>query len=76
MRRREFIALVGGVVVWPHAARAQQHMSRIALYMNFAESDPEAQSSVRALVDRLQELGWTNGRNARIDYRWGAADPA
>jgi putative ABC transport system substrate-binding protein len=73
MRRREFITLLGGAASWPLAARAQQERVRqIGVLMAFTESDPEARSSINALVQRLQELGWTVGRNLRIDYRWAA----
>jgi putative ABC transport system substrate-binding protein len=76
MRRREFITLVGGAAVWPLTAGAQQgeRMRRIGVLITFAESDPDSQSLVRALVQRLQELGWSDGRNIRIDYRWAAAE--
>ena len=77
MRRREFITLLGGTAVgWPLAARAQQgeRMRRIGVMLVFDESDADAQSSVRGLVQRLDELGWTAGRNLDIDYRWGAAE--
>ena len=75
MRRREFIALVGGAAAtWPRAARAQQpeRIRRIGILTIFTESDHEARSWTNALVQRLQELGWTNGQNLRIDYRWAA----
>ena len=75
MRRREFIALVGGAAAtWPRAARAQQpeRIRRISILTIFTESDHEARSWTNALVQRLQELGWTNGQNLRIDYRWAA----
>jgi putative ABC transport system substrate-binding protein len=74
-RRREFIALVGGAAAtWPRAARAQQpeRIRRIGILTIFTESDHEARSWTNALVQRLQELGWTNGQNLRIDYRWAA----
>jgi putative ABC transport system substrate-binding protein len=76
MRRREFIALLGGAAAWPLAARAQQaeRMRRIGVLMMYAESDPEAQIRARALEEALQKLGWTKGRNLRIDYRWVGAD--
>jgi ABC-type uncharacterized transport system substrate-binding protein len=76
MRRREFITLLGGAALWPLTARAQQpeRMRRIGVLITFAESDPDSQSLVQALVQRLQELGWSDGRNIRIDYRWAAAE--
>ena len=74
MRRREFITLLGGAAAWPLAARAQQpdRMRRIGVLMGFAESDPEAQAYVAAFREGLQKLGWTEGRNIRIDTRWAA----
>ena len=78
MRRRNFIALLGSAAVaWPLAARAQQgeRMRRIGVLSTFAESDPEAQSMVGALDQTLQELGWVEGRNLRIDRRWAAGNP-
>ena len=80
MRRREFITALGGAAasaVWPLAARAQQadRMPRIGVLMNRAVDDPQAQASVAALVQGLQQLGWTDGRNVHIDTRWsGNAD--
>jgi putative tryptophan/tyrosine transport system substrate-binding protein len=78
MKRRDFITLIGGVMTWPLAARAQQPsgMPRIGLLSVFAESDPEGQAWVRQLIQRLQELGWVNGSNVRIDFRFGEADAA
>jgi putative tryptophan/tyrosine transport system substrate-binding protein len=76
MRRREFITLLGGAAAWPLAARAQQpeRMRRIGVLMAFAENDPEVQANITAFRQALQKLGWTDGRNARVDYRWGGAD--
>jgi putative tryptophan/tyrosine transport system substrate-binding protein len=77
VRRREFIALLGGAAVaWPLAARAQQGggMRRIGVLVAYAESDREGQARVAAFRDGLQKLGWTEGRNIRIDYRWAAGD--
>jgi putative ABC transport system substrate-binding protein len=79
MRRRAFISLLGGVsAAWPLAARAQQpqKMRRIGVLMNLAADDPEALSRITAFVQGLQQLGWTEGRNMRIDTRWGAGDAA
>jgi putative tryptophan/tyrosine transport system substrate-binding protein len=74
--RREFIAGLGGAVAWPLAAHAQQggRMRRIGALMNLSVDDPESLSRVTAFVQGLQELGWTDGRNVRIDFRWGAGD--
>jgi len=75
--RREFIAAVGGAAVFPLAARAQQPDAtrRIGALMNRTANDPEASSFVGAFAQGLAELGWTIGRNVRIEYRWGANDP-
>src|SRR4029434_1814674 len=73
MRRRELITLVGGAVVsWPLAARAQQpdRWRRIGVLMGFAENDSQAQAMIAAFREGLQKLGWTEGRNTRIDTRW------
>jgi putative ABC transport system substrate-binding protein len=75
MRRREFITLLGGsAAAWPLAARAQQpgQVRRIGVLMAHAESDPEGQAFVAAFREVLQKLGWTEGRNIRIDTRWAA----
>jgi putative ABC transport system substrate-binding protein len=78
LRRREFITLLGGVVAaWPLAARAQQSNSirRIAVLMGFPEGDPHGQTYVLAMRQKLESLGWVEGRNIRIDYRWAGGDP-
>jgi ABC-type uncharacterized transport system substrate-binding protein len=75
--RREFIALIGGAAAaWPLAARAQQpeRVRRIAAIITRSADDPESQIIVGAFLQGLQQLGWTLGRNVRIDYRWGAVD--
>src|SRR5262245_46935042 len=76
MRRREFITLLGGAAAWPIAARAQQpdQMRRIGVLEAIAADDPEALARATAFAQGLQQLGWTVGRNVRIDYRWGAGD--
>jgi putative tryptophan/tyrosine transport system substrate-binding protein len=77
MRRREFITLLGGAAVaWPLAARAQQadRMRRVGVLVSRIADDPEEQARLAAFVQGLQELGWTEGRNVRIDYRWAAGD--
>jgi putative ABC transport system substrate-binding protein len=78
VRRRELITLLGGTAAaWPFAARAQQRekMRRIGVLMNLAADDPESQRRMTALVQELQQLGWTDGRNVQIDARWGAGEP-
>ncbi len=78
MNRRAFISLLGGgaAAAWPLAVRAQQPGPglRIGVLMNLAANDPEATRRVVAFGQGLQELGWTEGRNIRIDYRWNAGD--
>jgi hypothetical protein len=77
MERREFITLLGGAAAaWPLAARAQSadRMRHIGVLMNTATDDPEGKARNAAFEQGLQKLGWTNGRNVRIDYRWGAGD--
>jgi putative tryptophan/tyrosine transport system substrate-binding protein len=76
VRRREFLTLVSAAVALPIAARAQQpdRMRRIGVLMGFAESDREGQAFVAAFREGLQKLGWAEGRNIRIDYRWTALD--
>jgi putative ABC transport system substrate-binding protein len=77
VRRREFITLLGGAAAaWPLAVQAQQpeRMRRIGVVMNLAADDLESQRRKRAFVEGLQQLGWTEGRNIRIDTRWGAGD--
>jgi putative tryptophan/tyrosine transport system substrate-binding protein len=77
MRRREFVALLGGAAVgWPLAPRAQpsERVRRVGFLSVFAESDPEGQAWIRELIQRLQELGWVNDRNVQIDFRFGGAD--
>jgi putative ABC transport system substrate-binding protein len=71
MRRREFIAALGGATAWPFAARAQQPERVIGLLMGFAESDPAAQSLVTAFRNALAKLAWIEGSNLRIEIRWG-----
>ena len=74
MERRAFITLLGGAAVaWPVAARAQQddRVRRVGFLSTIAEGDPQVQGLVGEFVQRLQELGWANGRNVRIDFRFG-----
>jgi putative tryptophan/tyrosine transport system substrate-binding protein len=79
LKRREFVSLLGGAVAaWSPAARAQQPsgMRRIGVLMAHPEGDPEFQAYVAAFREGLQKFGWTEGRNFRIDFRWGALDDA
>ncbi len=78
MRRREFLALLGGATfVAPPAARAQQpeRVRRLGVLMGVLATSPASQQQAEALRQSLHGLGWTEGRNIRIDYRWGAYDP-
>jgi putative tryptophan/tyrosine transport system substrate-binding protein len=76
MKRREFIAGLGGALAWPLAARAQQgeRVRRIGVLMGFDENDPEGKTRLSAFTLGLAELGWIDGRNVRIDVRWAAAN--
>src|SRR5215471_208763 len=75
-RRREFITLVGGAAVaWPLAARAQpDRMRHIGVLMSTASNDPLGKARIAAFLHGLQQLGWTDGRNVRIDTRWGGGN--
>src|SRR5215472_15490503 len=77
LHRRDFISCLGGAAAWPLAARAQpaDQMRRIGVLTVFSKDDPEGQRRVAALLQKLQELGWTDGRNVRIEFRWGGGDP-
>jgi len=78
MQRRGFIRLLGGATAaWPLAARAQSdRVRRVSILMSAAESDKDAQLGVAAFRQTLDRLGWSEGRNLRIESRWGDADPA
>ena len=73
MRRREFITLfAGAVAAWPKTVNAQSdRIRRIGVMLNLAPDDPETKIRLAAFLQRLQELGWTEGRNLKIEYRWG-----
>jgi putative tryptophan/tyrosine transport system substrate-binding protein len=78
MRRRKFIALLGSVAAaWPLAARAQkaERMRRIGVLSSLAVDDQDDKVRLAAFQQRLQQLGWTDGHNVRIDYRFAAANP-
>ena len=74
--RREFLGTVGGAAAWPLAARAQQgdRMPRIGVLISFDENDPLAKTFVPAFAQALAGLGWTDGRNVRMDLRWASPD--
>ena len=76
MRRRTFIAGLGSAAAWPPAARAQQpeRMRQIGVLMGLDENDPLAKTFVSAFIQALAGLGWTDGRNVRMDLRWGGGD--
>ena len=76
MKRRTFIAGLGSAAAWPLAARAQQgdRVRRIGLLMPWDENDPVAKPFVSALTRSLADLGWTDGRNVRMDFRWNGGD--
>jgi putative ABC transport system substrate-binding protein len=76
MRRREFIAGLGGAAAWPLTARAQQNdrVRRIGMLWPGDETDPLAKSILSAFTQALADLGWVDGRNMRMDLRWGGGD--
>jgi len=76
VKRRGFVAFLGGAAAWPLAGRAQpERVRRVGVLMSAAESSPVAQASVTAFVQALGRLGWVEGKNIRIDYRFAAGDP-
>ena len=76
MRRREFITALGGAAAWPLAARGQpgERARRIGVLINIAESDPESPARLAAFRQTLGKLGWSEGRNVVIDFRWSSGD--
>jgi putative ABC transport system substrate-binding protein len=74
MRRREFIGLIGAAAAWPLVARAQQpeRVRRIGVLMNYSTPDTDTKASLTAFLRTLEQLGWTDGRNVRIEIRWAA----
>ena len=76
IRRREFITLLGGAAALPIAARAQQgdRVRRIGYLASLDENDPMAKTWVSAFIQALADLGWADGRNVRVDLRWGGDD--
>jgi len=76
MRRREFITGLGGAAVWPLSARAQQgdRVRRIGVLMSGDENDPMQKTRLPAFTQALADLGWTDGRNVRVDFRWAGDD--
>jgi putative ABC transport system substrate-binding protein len=78
MRRREFITVIGGATAWSLCARAQQgsQTRRIAVLMGLSPNDQEAQLRIKAFESAWSELGWIEGRNIHVDYRWASGDVA
>jgi putative tryptophan/tyrosine transport system substrate-binding protein len=78
VRRREFIAFIGGATAWPLSGYAEQpeRVRRVGVLMGFRENDQFAQAMVAAFAQTLGRLGWVEGKNIRIDYRFAAGDPA
>src|SRR6516162_10377917 len=76
IQRREFITLLGGAAAWPLAARAQQgdRVRRIGVLMRSDENDPVLKTQLSAFIQALAGLGWTDGRNMRLDLRWYGTD--
>src|SRR4051794_30007008 len=76
IRRREFVAGLGLTAAWPLAARAQQpeRMRLIGVLMNLAADDREGRARLAAFQDGLLQLGWIEGRNVRLEIRWGTGD--
>src|SRR5260370_40377183 len=76
MRRREFVILCGGMAAaWPPPTTAQspQRVRRIGVLWPYTEADPDSRSRIASLLQALLDLGWTEGRNLRFDYRWAAS---
>jgi putative ABC transport system substrate-binding protein len=77
MRRRDFMTVVGGAMAWPLVANAQQpeRVRRLGVLMHVAEGDPDGQARLGVFVQGLNSMGWAEGRNLRLDIRWGLDDP-
>ena len=77
MKRRRFIAVLGGAAAWPLAGHAQQpdRVRRVGVLIPLSENDPASQARVMAFAQALGHFGWVEGKNIRIDYRFAASDP-
>jgi putative ABC transport system substrate-binding protein len=75
MRRRQFLSVLGGAAVWPLAARSQTTQRLVGVQLGTSAQDPEQSGLVSAFVQELARLGWGEGRDLRIEYRWGGGDP-
>jgi putative ABC transport system substrate-binding protein len=78
VKRREFISALGGAAVWPLAGSAEQsgRLRRVGVLLPFPEADPFTQAIMAAFADALRSLGWIEGQNIRVDYRFAGGDPA
>ena len=76
MRRRQFLGVLGAAATWPVAARAQQaeRVRRIGMLLGFPDTDPESPARIELFQQTLDRLGWKEGRNVHIDYRWAGAE--
>ena len=73
-RRELLVALGGAAAAWPLAARAQQPIRRVGILLGLAADDPESSRRVTVFAQSLQQLGWSEGRDLHVEYRWGAGD--
>src|SRR5262245_31242107 len=78
MRRRDFAAIIGTAAAWPLAARAQQgeRMRQIGVLLPATADDALFQARIAAFLQEMQKMGWTDGRNVRIEYRWATSNAA
>ena len=73
-RRELLVALGGAAAAWPLAARAQQPIRSVGILLGLAADDPESSRRVTVFAQSLQQLGWSEGRDLHVEYRWGAGD--